>query len=69
VIALGATSGYLVLVDLATDKYLFAEKLHDGRVWDLVFSDDGTTLATAGDDGVIRILDWSDLKSGTRGTE
>jgi hypothetical protein len=58
VIAFGTLAGYVVLVDLLTDEYVYMEKLHDSRIWDLRFSRDGKTLVTAGDDGVIWLLDW-----------
>jgi WD40 repeat protein len=50
----GEYSGVVALWDLAGDRLLFREKLHEGTVSDVAFSPDGSSIASAAGD-VIRV--------------
>lgn len=52
-VALGMTTGFVYTVNLRTGSFEFERKLHEGRVWDLCFSRDGSELYSAGEDGAL----------------
>ncbi|XHX78804.1 MAG: WD40 repeat domain-containing protein [Stenomitos frigidus ULC029] len=54
-LALGHVSSYMVLYNSDDGSEIIADKLHDGRVYDVCFSSDGKLLASAGEDAKIFI--------------
>ena len=56
-LALGMLSGYVLVVRLEDGELLVDERRHEGRVWDLAFTPDGTNLVSGGDDGAVLIWD------------
>jgi WD40 repeat protein len=62
-IAFGTFAGYVVLVNLEKNDLTYMEKLHEGQIWDIVFSPDGDHLFVAGDDGVLWRIEMSEMIS------
>jgi WD40 repeat protein len=58
-LAWGEVGGYVALWDLAVDRLVWREKVHQNRVNDVRFSPDGKLLASCADDGtaVLRQVD------------
>jgi WD40 repeat protein len=57
-LALGHVNSYVVIYDLQDGSEIIADKLHEGRVYDVCFSPNGKLLASCGEDGkvVVRSL-------------
>lgn len=54
-LALGLVTSTVNLYDMVTGRKLYRERLHEGRVYDLKFSNDGKLLVSAGEDNQIII--------------
>ena len=61
----GSRHGYIELRNATTGKIITTLTGHAGSISKLVFSADGTTLATCGWDGTILIWDWEEVLKGT----
>lgn len=62
ILAVGTDTGGLKLFDVSSDRSLGTMPGHGGRVRELLFSPDGNLLASAGDDGVIRLWEVTQRK-------
>ena len=61
----GSRRGYIELRNATTGKIITTLTGHAGSISNLVFSADGTTLATCGWDGTILIWDWEEVLKGS----
>lgn len=61
----GSRHGYIELRNATTGKIITTLNGHTSWVSKMVFSADGTTLATCGEDGTILIWDWEEALKGT----
>jgi WD40 repeat protein len=60
-LAIGSLVGYVSIYRLSDGETIFSQRKHEGRVWDLVFTPDGKKLISGGDDGIVSILNVSDI--------
>lgn len=60
---IGSHAGYVSMFDLATSAWKYAEKVHDGSLWDMVVADDGSLVVSAGDEGDVYLQDWADMEA------
>lgn len=58
-LALGATDGSFKVWDAAARESRATIEAHTGQIDALAFSSDGTRIASAGAEGVVRVWDWS----------
>lgn len=63
VLVLGTRAGYVTLIELETSACQYAEKVHEGRLWDVAVSDDGARVASAGDEGDVYLQEWADMEA------
>ena len=61
--------GFIQLRNTTTGKIISALAGHTSWISELVFSEDGTTLATSGGDGTILIWDWDEVLKGIQDRE
>ncbi len=62
----GSRHGFIQLRDTITGKIISTLPGHTSYISVLVFSDDPTTLATAGEDGTILLWDWEEVLKGIK---
>ena len=62
----GSRHGFIQLRDTITGKIISTLPGHTSYISVLVFSDDPTTLATAGEDGTILLWDWEEILDGIK---
>jgi hypothetical protein len=62
-LVLGTRAGYLTILELETASCRYAEKVHDGRVWDAAVSDDGALVVSAGDEGDVYLQEWAEMEA------
>ncbi|WP_158623382.1 WD40 repeat domain-containing protein [Corallococcus sp. CA053C] len=63
VIVLGSRAGYVTSIDLETGACRYAEKVHEGRVWDVAVSEDGARVVSAGDEGDVYLQEWAEMEA------
>lgn len=51
-LALGTISDYLTIARLSDGKFVFDKSVHEGRIWDMTYTRDGSRLMFGGDEGV-----------------
>ena len=56
-LAMGALAGFVSLQPLDKIELAFHEKLHEGRVNQVIFGDDAKLFYSGGDDGTVKIID------------
>ncbi len=61
----GSRHGFIELRNATTGKIITTLTGHTSWISKMVFSADGTTLATCGEDGTILIWDWEEVLKGT----
>ena len=69
VLAAGLRNGGIELFDLTTGEKINTLNGHTAIVGTLVFSPDGKTLVSTGQDGTILVWDWDKILQGLHGTE
>ncbi len=65
----GSRHGFIELRNATTGKIITTLTGHTSWISKMVFSADGTTLATCGEDGTILIWDWKEVLKGTTQNE
>lgn len=65
----GSRHGFIELRNATTGKIITTLTGHTSWISKMVFSADGTTLATSGEDGTILIWDWKDVVMGSTENE
>lgn len=66
VLLMGTRAGYVMAVHLETSDWIYGERVHSGRLWDVTFSPDGSRVASAGDEGDVYLQDWAEMKAAGR---
>lgn len=62
-LVVGTRAGYVTVIDLETSACQYAEKVHEGRLWDVVVSDDGRRVASVGDEGDVYLQEWAEMEA------
>ena len=65
IVVSGHRDGKVQLRDATTGKIITEHTGHDFWISELVFTEDGTTLATSGADGTILVWDWDEVLKGS----
>ncbi|WP_147451392.1 WD40 repeat domain-containing protein [Corallococcus llansteffanensis] len=63
IVVLGSRAGYVTSIDLETGACRYAEKVHEGRVWDVAVSEDGARVVSAGDEGDVYLQEWAEMEA------
>ena len=69
IVVSGNRDGIVQLRDSTTGNKISEHVGHASWISELVFSEDGTTLATSGGDGTILVWDWEEVSKGSNGKD